>query len=405
MVLKKIFVFCLFAMGIQVTVFAGSANSASIKKANENGVNDKLFDLFRTANRMSKTSKNLVLSPYSILTATAMLERGTDGESKKQLDKAFGIDKLPKEYFSQYLNDRNFKAILKIANGIWINNRFRIAKSYQNILKNEFYSYATNVDFQKNPANTARKINSFVSRHTNGFIRNVVDSDDILRAAIFLLNTVYFNGEWDVPFDGNLTQRDIFYPNEKRKIKVNMMTNINKLLFFRAKTVSGVELLYKGGRFSMLVLLPNKQGNAELNKVIENLSQKNISMWIKSLKGKKLKFIMPKSKIHFRANLNNIFKKLGVTDVFSPSRADFSKAMAEEESSSAFVSRILHETIVTVDELATIAVSMTYDECDFGEEPPPPPSELTFVINRPYLFIIRDRVTENILFIGKITNP
>ncbi len=401
MKLIKILTGSLLSFGLISTVWAGNVSSIFIKKANEDGVNDKLFNFFRTANKISKKSENIVLSPYSILTATAMLERGADGESKKQLDKAFGFDKLCQGYFSEYLNNSNLKVKLNTSNSIWIDRKYKVSGLYRTTLNYEFGAEAFNADFEMKTEKAAQKINSYVAKHTNDLIKDLISSGDIKNASIILLNTIYFKGDWVTPFNKNFTNEGLFYTGQKKKVKIDMMNQMAYRQYFRDKMVSGVELAYRGKRFSMLILLPNNPGVTALNEIIENISHKKLKQWSKSLRKERVTLVMPKCKIQYHSELREIYMRMGVTDIFNPAKADLSKTSAPGQLP-LYVSKIIHETVVNVNEEGTEAAGATaIVERSIGA----PQKSIKFTVNRPYLFIIRDRVTENILFIGKITNP
>jgi serpin B len=177
-----------------------------------------------------------------------------------------------------------------------------------------------------------------------------------------------------------------------------MMNIKSKFDYYEDDTVQIIDLPYGDGLFNMTVFLP--QFSQNLNDFIQSLDQDNLQDYLNALAADSVILDLPKFKIEYKIILNNILQKMGMPQAFNQNLADFSRINPIVKT---FISKVLHKTFVQVDEEGTEAAAVTVVEMTVGsvEEP-----KINYMrVDHPFFFIIRERETNTLLFMGKITEP
>ena len=214
-----------------------------------------------------------------------------------------------------------------------------------------------------------------------------------------LLNAVYFKANWQLPFQQADTTKSTFFVSKESSIDADMMFQVNEILYGQDKELQSqvVSLQYEDPNFTMIIMLPNNDSEAGMEFLHTNLKGKDFNKIHDSLNTRDLRLTMPKFKLGFKTQLVEAFRALGVFDIFDES-ADLSKMSNE----SLFVSDILHETKIEVNEEGSEAAAVTGIKIDTRVAGSGP---LTLKINRPFMFVIQDLKNDIPLFMGKIVNP
>ncbi|MFV0590906.1 MAG: serpin family protein, partial [Draconibacterium sp.] len=245
--------------------------------------------------------------------------------------------------------------------------------------------------------NTLKRINGWASDHTNGKIDKVLDeiSGD---AVMFLLNAVYFKGDWTQQFEKNATANLDFSLSNSEKIKVPTMSGKIPLRRFNANGFSAFELSYGRDNFVMDLILPEEN-------LAETLPDFNGEVFEEITSGldqqaDKLEYnvLLPKFKFKYEKKLNEYLQNLGMTDAFNDLKANFSNL----SDSPTFISFVKQNTFVDVKEEGTDAAAVTtigYVTTSAGGGTP------TIHFDKPFIFAIRERTTNTLLFIGTVYNP
>jgi serine protease inhibitor len=211
---------------------------------------------------------------------------------------------------------------------------------------------------------------------------------------MFLINAVYFKGIWTTEFDQSLTSDEDFIAPDGSATSCRMMTQEGSFLYAETPDFQAIDLPYGDGKFSMTVFLP-KQGTS-LDALIQALTPENWSLWMGSFSERDVKLYLPKFKIEYGIQLNDILTTLGLGIAFT-AQADFTRINRE---GGLFISEVKHKAFVQVDEEGTEAAAVTVVIVSRGSA-----SNVVMRVNRPFLFVIRENHSGTLLFMGKITVP
>ena len=341
-----------------------------------------------------RTDKNIFFSPWSISTAFAIAHEGSAGNTAKEMQQVFGFPDDLLNGREQYrsanfeLNKEDAQYSLDVANALWLQEGFVPNQAYVDVALDYYDSTVDRVDFNTNGVDI---INEWVKQKTQEKIEELFPPGSRSTARLAITNAIYFNGTWIQPFNEALTSEDSFWITPTISVQTQMMqTDTVFLNYTQVDSLEILKLPYKGDKLSMLILLPDGKYHIDFFKEI--LTLENISKWQDSLHKSKVKVIMPKFEMKTDYDLKPILKDLGMNDAFGP--ADFSKI----SNAGLYISEAVHKAFVNVNEKGTEAAAATGIIMD--ESGPH-----VVRIDHPFLFIIQDDTTGNILFIGSMNNP
>jgi serpin B len=353
--------------------------------------------------------ENTMISPFSICTAVAMLNAGAAGETKKQIDSAFGwsdSSDVPGQYkeLLSKVGAGDDKLTLSSNNRLYIDNKFNPLQSYSDELSTNFAADVEAVNFgEGDNSATVEQINTWVEDKTNKKIKKLLSSvSNDVRA--ILINTIYFKANWMKPFKDDITQEE-FYLDEKYAIKADTMHLEERLQYFENKDIELVKLPYASAKspISMVVIKPKtRAGLSTLEKKIE-YQFSEVSSWMSAVQPTLLDLSMPK--LEFKAGVEDLkdilMNHFKVQDVFDPTKADLSGISSSE---SLFVSSIIHKSFISVDQYGTEAAAAT--AVIIGKTSFPRLDDPRVVkINQPFMFMIYDEDRNVVLFVGRMVHP
>lgn len=358
------------------------------------------LSVFQAVNREADELDNLFLSPFSISTALTMTTNGARGQTLTDMMSTLKIGDMDLnavntayQQLLQKLPELDEHVQLQVANSIWHRLGFPIKQSFLDMNINHFQSLVNAADFS-DPA-TVDLINAWVNEHTNGLIQSIVD-DIPPEMVMYLINAIYFKGEWTRPFDPENTRASDFTREDGSKVNTNLMSYGETILpFFQNEQMMMADLPYGDSVFTMTVLLP-KEGY-RVDELIDGLSLTNWENWTSQLKDAKLHFAMPKFKITYEKELKPFLKQLGMDIAFSPGQADFTN-IADAE---LYIDGVMHKAFVEVNEEGTEAAAVTSVSVGVTSVPSYP----YMILDRPFVFVIRENQTNEILFLGKLADP
>ncbi len=362
------------------------------------GNNEFAFDLYHELN----SNKNLFYSPWSISSALAMTYEGARNQTAEEMKKVFGFpddkSQLRKSYgyLHDIYNTNNTNYEMSTANSAWMDDDFPILKEYKFILMNYYFSNVTNVDFRNNPSKACDMINNWVSNNTKGKIDNIVSESDITSYTRFVLgNAIYFKGRWAKPFNENDTQENTFYTDQNKEVTVPFMRQEGDFNYTSNDNFKILKKNYFGNETSMLFILPTEKS---LDQTRNLITEENLQRWREDLQPKSMSLVsIPKFNFSSNYKLNNQLCDLGMPTAFSRG-ADFSGI---DGSKSLFIRFVKHKAFIDVDEKGSEAAAATIvgmERTAIDERP-------RFIANRPFMFIIQDDITGNILFMGRVNDP
>ncbi len=379
------------------------------------------IDLYSEINKES--NENIFFSPWSISTAVAMAYEGARGDTANEMQSVFHFPKnnnIRRASFAKMLNTINKaggKYKLHTANAIWLQKDYPFLEDYKDTISRYYLGDVKNVDLVNNPKESSSEINSWVSDNTNNKIKDIVSPDmfdDLTRAV--LTNAIYFKGKWEDQFDRDDTKPEDFTLESGAKIKVPMMSLTDTDLEFNYAESDGVQILemqYQGDKISMLVLLPRvginpmderrfemqgiKPELSNMSHLESILTEEKFQEWRSKLKPQSVYISMPKYKFETSYSLNDYLKNMGMNIPFS-SGADFS---GMDGTQMLFIDKVLHKAYIDVYEEGTEAAASTAMMMTMGIDMP----DYVFNADHPFIFIIQERETGNILFMGRVNDP
>jgi serine protease inhibitor len=367
-----------------------------------------------------------------------------DLESNHNYDQA----RMEKQRSAQKLADELNKLLpqvdqyeLRVANALWGEKSFNFEQPYLDTIA-RFYKTGGffPMDFGHDPEGCRQQINDWVAKQTNDRIKDLIARGLIKEATrLVLTNAVYFKGDWAEPFDASETNPGDFTTADGSKASVPLMhqsrmkgasyaafnadgsyfgtpkmvrldqLNDTASLYPTAGGFLVAELPYKGGDLSMVLIAP--QSTDGLAKVEGMLTEQNISTWLGKLEQRELNVVMPKFKLDTSYQLAESLNALGMTRAFvdpgMPDGAQFDGISASKDPAKRlYISAVVHKAYVDVNEKGTEAAAATAVIMMAGSAAPVNvPFVPTFTADRPFVFLIRDRASGAILFLGRITNP
>ncbi|XP_047526818.1 zonadhesin-like isoform X2 [Vanessa atalanta] len=303
-----------------------------------------------------------VYSPFSLLFLLAPLGLYTKGNSEQQIFKALNLPSrsLIRSTIPRYLDEFNSQknVSLDLAARVYVNVQYKLTKAFEQDTKNLFKAKAQNLDFSK-PVQSAKTINDWVELKTKNLIKNLVSPDNLsVDTRLVLVNAIYFQGNWQYPFEKERTQEQSFYVNENKNVTVNMMNQIGSFKYAEIKksNIQVLELPYVNRNLSFVVCLPkSKDGIEDLISTLGDPSFSVLKSAIKSLKYKRVDVSIPSMKATTTTDLRDVLTQLQVTGIFSPKEANLDGIL--ETSQNIFVSSATQKATIIVTETGTEAAA------------------------------------------------
>jgi serpin B len=332
---------------------------------------------------------------------------GARNETEKQMADVlnFSIDQSDlhptfselQNYFQKIQEESEFR--LNIANALWIEESYELLSEFLELNRKYYDANLFSVDYKNDPEVSRLRINDWVEKKTEEKIKDLLGEgiiDTLTR--LILTNTIYFKAEWGRKFDSKKTKDKDFWMTRETKTKVKMMAQKSFFGYYENNDLQILEMSYKGSNLSMIVLLPRKIDG--LSKLEEQLNIQSLTEWTSNLSIKHVEVFIPKFTTTRSFNLNKTLISLGMVDAFSDS-ADFSGMEPKKELK---ITDVVHKAFIDVDEAGTEAAAAT--AVVMGIKSALPPKDIPqFNANHPFLYLIREKQTGTILFMGRLTQP
>ncbi len=353
-----------------------------------------------------RTGGNTFVSPPSVMLALAMTYNGAGGTTRQAMARTLEIEGMSLEEVNRAFADLKSalapddpKVQLKIANSLWVRNGFALNPAFVERNEQSYAAEIASLNFG-DPA-APKTINSWVSKNTGGKIEKIVDQlnpDEVL----FLINAIYFKGQWQVEFKKEDTKPDVFRLAGGQQKEVPMMAQSGKYFYYKGKDFQSVALPYGTGKVSMYIFLPDEQKS--LDQFEKDLTSENWDTWMSSFQLTPGDLMLPRFKVEWESGLNETLKALGMAEAFDPARADFSQMAKTGPGNKLFISAVKHKSWCEVNEEGTVAAAVT--SVVLGVTSVQVPREkFVMKVDRPFFFAIRDNRTGVVLFMGSVTNP
>jgi serpin B len=397
------------AAALAVALMAGSAFVAAGEDAEPKPASKQAQDLamadndfgFKLFKQLHKEGENTFISPTSIGVCVQMGTQAAGGETRTEMEKAMGIEKLDakaanKDLMAE-LNGRE-GVTLNVANSLWADpKRVTLNEEYVKEVREYFDSEARALDFDDPKAKDV--INGWISDKTEKLITDMLDEVPA-NAITYLVNAIYFKGDWTDKFDKAKTVDADFHLNDGTTKPVKLMTRKDEIVYGADDTAQFAKLPYgKDEQAAMWIVLP-KEGTS-LDSIVKGLDSAKLKGWRDNAYERRGTLKLPRFKLRYKETLNESLQALGMNKAFKVDEADFTR-LGKSHMGPIFIGRVLHEAVVIVNEEGTEAAAATIMEMRAGGAPPKP---WEMVCDRPFLFLITDEPTGAVLFVGTCYNP
>jgi len=361
------------------------------------GNNEFAFDLYQA---LDKEGGNLFFSPFSVSSTMAMVYAGARNNTAKQMAKVLHFELAQEDLHPAFSIlkqrfDSNSDFRLTIANSLWKQEGYPFRQKYLDTIANNYDTYLGQVNFiDDNDRELARlEINSWIKKATGNKINELIRENMLnYRTRLVLVNAIYFKATWDTIFHPSATH-DEFKLLNGTTMSIPTMTRKAISRYLKTDKYQVIEILYKGQEMSMIIILPN-EGQFEMVEGL--LNNQFITDIISNLKETPMQLYLPKFQFETQIELKKSLADMGMTDATS-NKADFSGV---DGTLDLLLAHVMHKAIVSVDELGTEALAATAGWLDMKSD-----LNNTVMINRPFIFLIRDIKTNTFLFVGRFLEP
>ena len=360
------------------------------------------FNLF-SAILQEADNRNVLISPASVAITLSMVYNGADGETQQAIAETLAIQGLNVEEVNaasasliNALGTSDPNVRVNIANSLWVRQDFPLYPAFVEQVTQFFNAEASNLDFT-NPS-ALEIINAWVAEKTAGKITQMVDqisSDDVL----FLLNAVYFKGNWTKAFDPQRTTEQPFYLLNGTTKPHLQMTQDGEYPYYETDQFQAISLPYGDNRLSLYVFLPKQTSN--LANFQTSLSAETWSNWMNQFRQRRGSIKLPRFQFDYEARLKSMLEALGMGIAFDRNQANFTQLSPEPTA----ISRIKHKAVIEVNEEGTEAAAATSIGIQQISARIEPESPFEMVVDRPFFIAIQDNATDAILFMGSVVEP
>jgi len=366
--------------------------------------NDPNFDFAFL--KIENNKKNMLYSPLSIEYALKMLQEGASNHTYAEINKVIGNTEL-----SKYTNIDN---ILSLANGLFIRDIYYeyVITEYINTLKEKY-----DAEVIEDPFRSAQNANQWIEDKTLGIIKDILSDDAVSDPDIgmLIINALAIDMEWVIQFDDSKTSGQSFYKDDGEEMIATTLSlneiKSNNIAYYINDDITVLTLdlkEYEGRQFEFMAIMPKEN----LSGYVENISKEQINQIDKELilssttqDGVNVK--IPKFKFNYNLKLKEDLNELGIIDAFDKDKADFSKMVyLYKVDSNIYVGDALHKADIEFTEKGVKAAAVTiFSMFGFGGGFMMEKHPIDVIINKPFMFIIRDKNTKDIWFTGTVYEP
>jgi serpin B len=365
------------------------------------------FDLY---GKLRAAPGNLVVSPASVTTALAMAWGGARGQTAEEMQAVLRFDRPAAETMqvsgrlAAALTDPKRPVVFRIANRLFGEQTYRFEPAYLESTKAAYGAPLEPLDFRRAPDQARERINGWVEQQTEQRIRDLVPPGGLDRdTRLVLVNAIYFLGDWAEPFAKEATRPAPFHTTRAERKDVPTMHRAGVFPFAAKDGVKVLELPYRGGAMSMLLVLPDAVDG--LDAVERSLTAQSLDELVAALTPQRVWVALPKFEVNPAQSLAlaDTLRALGMARAFDPRQADFTGMAPPDPAGRLFLARVFHKAFVRVDEKGTEAAAATAAGMVMTSGPASPPRE--FRADHPFLFAIRDTASGLVLFLGRVADP
>ena len=350
---------------------------------------------------------NLFFSPFSINTALSMLQAGAEGDTEDQITAALGVgdeaawhDNLA-ALSNDLCGDHHRSYALLSANGVWGQDGVPFDPGFETLMEDTYEAPIQTMDFATNSSSATDEINGWVEDNTEGHIEDLFSPGDIdSTTKLVLANAIYFKADWAEQFDEGDTRDREFNLRSGDTVQTLTMSQTDDFGYTEDESVQVLEMAYEDDELSMVVILPKElDGIADIE---SSLTADQLTTWTDGLRTQEVAVTLPRFEMKTELRLMENLGALGITDAFDGNLADFT-GFTDPGNAAAdwFVQAARHKAYVKVDEQGTEAAAAT----GFSVGVTSVPQIVEFHADHPFIFLIRDMLTDTVLFMGRLEIP
>ena len=361
-------------------------------------------DLYRA---LAATDENIVFSPTSIAFALGMVRPGAGGQTAEEMDAV--LHEVASDDHAAWLNgldlalakrtgafpdiaNEEVDVALRIANTAFAQEGFPLEDAYLDALASRFAAGLGLLDFAADPEAARLAINEWVAGETEERITELLRPPDIREATrLVLVNAIYLKAAWHQAFPDFLTEDAPFTTRDGTTVRVPTMMAKIRTTCGGGDGWRSIELPYAGEALTMTIVVPDDLDGFEAQLDAERLA----AIFAASQEPCYYRLTLPRFEVETRADMTEMLSALGMPTAFG-SGADFSGITTAER---LHIGKVIHQADMSVNEKGTEAAAATAVGVDLSRGPAP------FQVNRPFIFVVRDRETGAVLFLGRITDP
>lgn len=355
---------------------------------------------------LSEEGEDLVLSPFSIGMAMAMTQAGASGDTAEEMARVLHLpsdaDKTTEgnSQLMQRLADLNSREgiVLNVANALALaQHGAMIHDSYKSLLEKHY-------DAELFGAASVDPVNRWVAEKTHNMIERLINAFPA-NAVCVILNAVYFNGAWRHSFDEDVTRPRPFHLSRAKSEAVPTMQQTERFRLAKVGDMDVLALPYKQRDLRLLLLVPHDiEGLAAIERKLDFQLYSDVVAKIADAEMQRVRLRLPKFKVETEVSLAAPFKGLGMKQAFSGEKADFAGMLGKDKApGTIWIHDILHKAVIDVTETGTEAAAATGVIMATRAARPSEPVELN--VDRPFLYLLTDRQTNAILFMGRVLDP
>ncbi|ARG97284.1 serpin family protein [Legionella micdadei] len=389
------------------------SNSTTDYNTQKEALNEFAFDLYK---QVAQSNQNIIISPYSLSSLLVILLNGAQGNTQQQLAKLlhfnyengknnFNLDAIDQELLGSnacprdaYCKPNDNNTVFLIANALWADRSFSYIPAFLTTLQQAKVTQFHQADFKNLPEKARTTINNWVEKKTNGYIQQLIPQGAISKdTKLVLVNAIYFNGLWMLPFQRKNTLLKPFLLKNGVSVQTPMMNQENRFLYSEDEHLQLLQLGYTNSNIKLAILLP--KGNYTTQDVLKTLNQEIFSKLVSASIEQKVQVSIPRFNLDSTFDtLSSTLQKMGLKEAFTD-QANFSKMTKSALS----ISAIIQKAIIKVDEKGTVATAATSTLLIATAAYPQP--IIKFNANHPFLLVLFDAKSGIILFIGQVMNP
>ncbi len=341
-----------------------------------------------------------VVSPLSLTYLMGMLANGANGVTREEILKTVGCDK---DFSLSDLNDlchwmvthagKQDPAVkVNIADYIALNNRYSLKQDFAKLIASQYNGGVESLDFSD--SKTTDRINGWCKKQTDGMIPKIIDQVDA-GAISYIMNAIYFNGTWKDKFRKTETKQENFKGYTRNIQRVNMMHRNGKYQYMDNADFAAVNIPYGNGTYALTVVLP--QEAKSIDDIMKVMDAAKLSALRNEMEECVVDLKLPRFTTELNLDLNDIVSQLGASSMFDASRSDFSYFCNEK----AYVSKMIQKAKIEVSEEGTKAAAVTAAVMMMTSLEAHVPRRVDFHADRPFVYMITERTTGAIFFIGQ----